>query len=73
MEPTGFSASFSDEDMADPRASKLASDFISSKYKTLYDIAFRDTESWFSPSFAYLHAVASAMIAPFLLIDGRKR
>lgn len=62
IEPTGFSTAFTDEDMTDPRASKLASEFTASKYKALYDLAFSEPEDWFSPSLSYLHTVASEMV-----------
>lgn len=62
IEPTGFSTAFTDEDTSDPRSSKIASSFMDSKYGTLYDLAFRDAEDWFSPSLQYLHMVAAAMV-----------
>lgn len=53
--------------ISDPTVSVLASKFAEDRYSALYDISFRDAQSWYPPSLAYLHKVGSAFVKALIL------
>jgi len=57
----GFETDFNDDDLPD-NVQELKDRFLKDRYRTLYELSFRDAEDWYSPSLRFMHTVATSLI-----------